>query len=111
MKFIHDRQELEHMLITMHNEGCPIRELMRRFHMGRNTVRRILRKHGRQRDEGHDVLRKKLKRLSKLDAFTEDIEKILDKYPGITGVRVHEKLTEAGYTGGITILRERLGAA
>jgi transposase len=108
MKFIHDRQELEHMIITMHNEGCPIRELRRRFHMGRNSIRKILRKHKRRRDEGHDVLKKKLKRVSKLDVFEDEMKKILDKYPDITGVRMHEKLTDAGYAGGISILRERL---
>lgn len=108
MKFIGDRQELEHMIITMHNEGWSIRELRRQFHLGRNTVRKILRKHKLQRDEGHDVLGRKLKRISKLDAFEDEMQKILDKYPGITGVRMHEKLKDAGYAGGISILRERL---
>jgi Mor family transcriptional regulator len=45
MKFIRDRKELEHIVITMHNEGCSIHELKRQFHLGRNTIRRILRAH------------------------------------------------------------------
>lgn len=108
MKFIRDRQELEQTLITMHNEGCSIRELRRQFQMGRNTVRKILRKHNSQRDEGHDVLKKKLKRVSKLDAFEAEIKNTLEKYPKITGVRLYEKLKETGYPGGISILMEKL---
>jgi transposase len=108
MKFIRDRQELEHMLITMNNEGCSIRELRRQFKLGRNTVRKILRKHKSQRDEGHEVLMKKLKRVSKLDAFEPEIKNLMEKYPGITGVRIYEKLKEAGFTGGRSILKERL---
>jgi len=108
MKFIRDRQEFEQTLITMHNEGWSIHELKRQFQIGRNTVRKILRKHKSQRDEGHDVLLKKLKRVSKLDAFEPEIKKILEKYPKITGVRLYEKLKDAGYPGGISILMERL---
>jgi transposase len=108
MKFIHDRQELEHTLILMHQEGRPIRELSRQFHLGRNTIRRILRAHAQRRDEGHDVLTKRLKRASKLDGFDPGIKKLLDKYPNITGVRIYEELQEEGYRGGISILRERL---
>jgi transposase len=108
MNFIRDRQELEQALILMHQEGRPIRELCRQFQLGRNTVRRILRGHRQRRDSGHDVLSKRLRRASKLDAFDPEIKKLLEKYPDITGLRIYEELKEAGYAGGISILRERL---
>jgi transposase len=108
MKFIHNRQELEQALILMHQEGRSIRELSRQFHLGRNTVRRILRAHARRRDSGHDLLTKRLRRASKLDGFDPEIKKLLEKYPDITGLRIYEELKEAGYPGGISILRERL---
>jgi len=54
------------------------------------------------------VLTKRLKRASKLDAFEPEMKRILEKYPDITAVRLLEELKEAGYPGGITILRERL---
>jgi transposase len=108
MKFIHDRQELEHTLILMHHEGRSIRELCRHFQLGRNTLRRILRSHARSRDVGHDLLTKRLTRASKLGEFDSQIRKLLEKYPRITGVRIYEELKEAGYCGGISILRERL---
>ena len=102
------RQDFEHALIIMHNEGWSIHALCRYFHASRNAVRRILRTHENQRDSGHDMLKKMLKRASKLDVFELEIKRLIEKYPDITGVRVHEELREAGYTGGITILRERL---
>ena len=108
MKFIHNRQELEHTLILMHHEGRSIRELSRQFHLGRNTVRRILRAHAQRRDSGHDALTKRLKRASKLDGFDPEIKKLLEKYPDMTGLRICEELKEMGYPGGISILRERI---
>ena len=111
MRFIHNRQELEHTLILMHHEGGSIRELSRQFQLGRNTVRRILRAHAQRRDSGHDVLiplRAGLTRSSKLDGFDPEIKKLLDKYPKIKGLRIYEELKEAGYPGGISILRQRL---
>jgi transposase len=108
MNFIRDRQEIEHTLILMHHEGRSIRERCRQFHLGRNTVRRILRAHVRRRDDGHEVLSKRLRRASKLDGFDPEIKKLLEKYPAITGLRIYEELKEAGYSGGISILRERL---
>ena len=111
MRFLRNRQDLEHILILRHHEGGSIRELSRQFHLGRNTVRRILRAHARRRDSGHEVLiplRAGLKRSSKLDPFDAQIKKLLEKYPKITGLRIYEELKEAGYPGGISILRERL---
>src|SRR4030043_1349812 len=111
MKFIRNRQEIQQNLILMHHEGRSIRELSRRFQLGRNTVRRILRAHSRRREGGHEgviPLRAGLKRVSKLDGFAPEMKKLLDKYPKITGFRIYEELKEMGYPGGISILRERL---
>lgn len=108
MNFIYNRQELEQALILMHREGRSIRELCRQFQLGRNTVRRILRAHARRRDMGHDVLTKRLRRASKLDGYEQEIKKLLEKYPDMTGLRIYEELKEMGYAGGISILRERL---
>lgn len=76
MKFIRDRSELEHTLITRHNEGWSIRELQRQFQIGRNTVRRILRAHEDRRNSGHDVLKKKQKRAT----GTDGLEPLYDQF-------------------------------
>ena len=72
MRFLGNRQELEHTLILMHHQGRSIRALSRQFHLGRNTVRRILWAYAQRRDQGYDLLipfRVGLKRASKLDGF------------------------------------------
>lgn len=111
--FIHSREDLEEQLVLMKAKGWPIRALARHFAISRNMVRRILRKHDKLRDEGHDILLAQqraspVKRPSKLDPFEETVGSLLEKYPKITGQRLFEELTSAGYEGGISILRDRL---
>ena len=108
-QFIRNRQELEHLIITMHADGWRIRALARHFDIGRNTVRGILRNDQSQRDEGHDVLeRRKIPRKRKLDPFVPLMKEQIDKFPNITGVRMYEQLKEAGYVGGTTIVTDLL---
>nr|WP_321464321.1 IS21 family transposase [uncultured Desulfobulbus sp.] len=109
---VHSREELERLLITMHSEGWSIRKLAGYFSISRNTVRRILRKHAAARDTGHGaVCRQKQQptlRESKLEPFLDRITELLKDFPKITGQRVYEEITAAGYDGGISILRARL---
>lgn len=111
---IQNRTDLERRLIFMKTrEGWSIRALARHFTISRNMVRRILRKHEKLRDEGHDILLKehpvrKEKRAGKLDAYEETLKRLLEKYPRISGQRLFEELRDAGYDGGISILRDRL---
>ena len=108
--FVRNREDLEHQIIILHAQGWSIRSLARRFDMGRNTIRRILRKNREQREKGHDVLKsgRPVERKSKLDAYKAMIKELLEKYPDITGVRVCEELSESGYNGGRTIVTDYL---
>lgn len=110
VRFIRDRRELEHQLIGMYAEGWKKRALARHFGISRNTVRRILRQNKAKRDEGHDVLseNKPLRRKSMLDDWADEMKKLLEKYPDITGVRMYEKLAAKGFEGGKTIVTDRL---
>lgn len=111
--FIQSRADLEHQLVTMNAQGWAIRALCRHFAISRNMVRRILRKHDKRRDEGHDIVLAApwgpaVQRGSKLDPYEETIERLLETYPKITGQRLFEELVSSGYEGGISILRDRL---
>ncbi len=109
---IQSREELERLLVTMNGDGKSIRGLARHFSISRNMVRRILRKHAADRNQGHDIVREQLRpqtlRESKLDPFIEQIQELLKDFPKITGQRVYEEITSSGYDGGISILRNRL---
>lgn len=106
------REDLEHQLVTLFGEGWSIRTLCRHFGLGRNTVRRILRKHKARRDHGHDGKDRgaTLPRASKLDPHMPRVRALLDQFPNITGERIFEELKADGYEGGISILRDRLRA-
>ncbi|MBC8492633.1 MAG: IS21 family transposase [Chloroflexi bacterium] len=110
--FIQSREEFERLLVTMHAQGWSIRGLVRHFSVSRNMVRRILRKHQANRDQGHDIVKDSDKeraiRPSKLDPFVQQINQLIEKYPKITAQRVFEEIKDCGYTGGVSILRERL---
>jgi transposase len=110
VEYIRNHGELKHLVITRHAEGWSIRGLARHFAIGRNTVRRILRKNQKAREEGHDVISeiKPVRRASKLDPFLPLIKQLLEQYPNITGVRLYEELIEAGFQGGSTIVTDRL---
>ena len=109
---IHSREELERLLVTMNSEGWSIRGLARHFSISRNMVRGILRKHAAARDQGHDIVRQQRKqpslRQSKLDPFAGQNQELLKDIPEITGQRIYEEISDAGYDGGISILRDRL---
>ena len=48
------------------------------------------------------------RRGSKLDAYEPAIADLLARYPDITVQRIHEELRRLGYTGGYTVLSERV---
>jgi transposase len=103
------REELDHAVVTMHNDGLSKRALAKKFKMSRNTIRKIIDKNKKNRDKGHSALDGgKVPGKSKLDHYVPRIESLLNLYPKITGQRMFEELRDDGYTGGITILRERL---
>lgn len=108
-RYIRSREELENLLITMHRQGWSIRALCRHFGMGRNSVRRILRGNAQRRDKGCDVLAAgRVARKTKIAPYLDLMKQILEEFPEITGVRMHEKLMDAGFDGGKTIVFDRL---
>jgi len=104
------REELANLVITRHRAGWSARSLAQELGISRNTVRKILKQHRRARQEGHDavVTKPRVPRPSMLDQYVPRIAELLEAYPKIKGQRVFEELREAGYRGGISILRERL---
>jgi transposase len=109
--FTTGREQLEHEVVTRFAQGEFVRTIARHVGIGRNTVRRILRRHQAQRDQGHDLLggsKPVLPRASKLDPFVPQIQELLKKYPDITGQRILEEMRDSGYDGGRSIVSERL---
>src|SRR5262245_29852819 len=83
-------------------EGVPVRQIARRLHMARKTVRKIL---GRHRAPSKPAA---YARGSILDPYETAIRAALDDVPDILAPAVLERLRPLGYTGGVTIVRDRL---
>jgi len=83
-------------------EGIGVRAIARRLHMARKTVRKIL---GRHRAPPKPVAEA---RGSILDPYEPAIRAVLDDTPEMLAPAILERLRPLGYTGGVTILRDRL---
>jgi hypothetical protein len=81
--------------------GVSIKELVRRFGVDRNTVRRALRSAEPPRYE-------RPVRPSKLDPFKEEIHELLRADPKLPGVRVRELIEPLGFDGSKTIVDDYL---
>jgi len=75
--------------------------IARKLSLDPKTVRRALGKETFQRE-------RRGPQSSKLEAFREKIDNLLQSYPGMSAVRIHEEIRKTGYPGGISILRSYL---
>jgi transposase len=81
--------------------GVPIKELVRRYGVDRNTVRRALRSDRPPRYQ-------RPARASKLDPFKDEIHRLLRRDPKLSGVRVRELIEPLGFDGAKTIVDDYL---
>jgi transposase len=81
--------------------GVPIKELVRRTGLARNTVRAALR-------SGEPPAFKLPERPSKLDPFKDEIHRLLKDEPTLPGVRVREEIEPLGFDGGKSIVDDYL---
>ena len=81
--------------------GVPIKELVRRTGLSRNTVRAAL------RSEQPPAFRVP-ERPSKLDPFKDEIHRLLKDDPKLSGVRVREEIEPLGFDGGKSIVDDYL---
>jgi transposase len=79
-------------------QGVYKKEIARRLGLSVKTVRKAL----RQESPPSRITRL---RESKLDAFKERMTTLLSDYPGLSAIRIYEKIREQGYEGSVTLLR------
>jgi transposase len=101
---------LIHQIVTLFRGGASMRRIAQSLRIGRHTVRRALAQIERARTAGppEEWPRPAPPRGSQLDAHEAAIAALLARHPDITARRIYEELRQVGYTGGYTILSERV---
>jgi len=88
--------------------GGSYRRIARAVGVNRKTVAAVIEAHQKERAQPNLALQAPARRKSALDPFIAQIETLLNRYPDLTAVRLHEELRAAGFQGGSTIVKERL---
>lgn len=105
------RDELTHQVVVLNKQGMSRRAISLALHVSRNTVKKLLRTHDRERDTGHTALPTppvRAPRESKIDAHRPRVSELLASYPDITAQRVLEILKDEGFTGGYTGVKKHM---
>ncbi len=108
-----DRRRLVYEVVRRHRRGESQRRIAKVLGIARKTVRKMLADHEERRRRGDDALaregpRPRAPRPSKLDRYADRIEELLKQFPKITAQRVFEIITEEGFEGRYTIVRQHM---
>src|SRR3954464_5423520 len=94
-------------IISRWRAGESIRQIARSLGLARNTVSLVLSQVQAQRVGAGPSPHRRPRRL---DPYEPVIRELLGRYPELTAVRLWEELRQRGFTGGYTVVRQRLCA-
>jgi transposase len=102
-------EELRNEIVRRWQGKTSQRRIAKDLGLARATVQSIIRRWEAERTgQQASGERAAERRPSQLDAYDEAIRQLLDRYPGMTAMRVFEELRRQGFTGRYTIVRERV---
>jgi transposase len=101
-------EAMRHEIVLRWQAGTSARAIARELGISRGTVRRVLAHMQTQRDGTKAVPLARSRRPSILDPFEPMLQELLTKYPKLTVERAWQELRARGFTGGYTIVRQRL---
>lgn len=95
-------------IVRRFHGGASLRAIARVLGIDRKTVAAVVQTYQRERVGPHSALPRPRVRRSQLDDYAAEIATLLERYPAITAVRLDEELRAKGFSGGHTIVKDRL---
>ena len=100
-------EEIRNEIVRRRQGGASLRRIARDLNLARDTVQSVIRRWEADR-AGQGSTAPAARRPSLVDPFHDTIRQLLERYPEITIQRVFEELRLKGFTGGRSIVRERV---
>jgi transposase len=103
-------EKLRNEIVQRWQAQTPQRQIARELSLARTTVQHVIYRFERERSgqASASPLPRPPVRPSSLDEHAPFIGQLLERYPNMTAVRVHEELRARGFGGSYTMVRERV---
>jgi transposase len=101
-------EAMRHEVVQRHQAGAPVRAIARELGISRGAVARALARVQAQRAGGAAPLAGPRPRRSIVDPFEPVLKELLAQYPDLTVERALQELRQRGFSGGYTVVRQRV---